>query len=602
MTVLTVEELTTNWTLDASKFQAEAKRVDAMINASVKKVETFGSHLKTLGQKATQAGMMMSGAFTVPLAALGFTMGRTALDFEQGMANVRSVAEMTGAEFDAIRAKAQQLKVGPVEATRGFYELAKAGFTANEQIGTIVGTTNLAKAAAIDLGKAAEYQTTVLAGFGLDRMKDSERVADVLLKTANLSKIDVPQIMEAFKFAAPGFRAIGGTFEEASAAVALLNQTGLDPSQSGTGLRTGILKLLQGGDKVEAMLKKHKVRLKDANGEYLKFADIIGQFEKSNITIEEFATVLDVRAGPAFDNLVRLIGKSGLDKFTEQLHGINGEANRVAAALDDSVIGALHKLKRSMDNLAIQVFDKDMLGSLQDGIRWFAALIDKVSQAPPWMLKLALGVGAVVAALGPMLLFFGAMAASITAIVELGAAMAFLIPIGTMLATVFGTMWASFLGPIALGIATVIALILIWKKWGTEIKAVFDVVMNALGRAVTWMGDKLLWLAKMLSYIMDPFGSFGMRDAIESARQQLAGLQMNVPVSYGDALAARRAGQSGMISNTKIGDTTNNIVVNAGDNPMGAGKSVVQALDKRTKDRGDTARIDAMGAAAVYGG
>ena len=143
------------------------------------------------------ASMAVGGAV---VAALG-TSVTAAANFEQAMARVAAVSGATGADFEAMEAKAKELgettQFSATQAAEGMQYLAMAGFKARDIVASMPAVLNLASAAQIDLGRSADIVSNIMTGFGL-KAEDTGHAVDVLVKTMTTANTDLPQLGKRF--------------------------------------------------------------------------------------------------------------------------------------------------------------------------------------------------------------------------------------------------------------------------------------------------------------------------------------------------------------------------------------------------------------------
>src|SRR5690625_7630403 len=88
------------------------------------------------------------------------------------MRQVKAVSSATGEEFEALREQAKELgattQFSASEAAEAMNFLAMAGMDANDILAAMPDTLQLASAAQLDMGSAADIVTNILAGYGKD--------------------------------------------------------------------------------------------------------------------------------------------------------------------------------------------------------------------------------------------------------------------------------------------------------------------------------------------------------------------------------------------------------------------------------------------------
>ena len=167
--------------------------------------------------------------------------------FEQSMSTARAITGATEAQFAALREEATRLgsttRFTATQAGEGIIFLARAGFNADQILGTLEGTLRLAQAGALDLGTAADIASNILQAFRLE-VDQTNRVIDVMALIANSSNTNIIQLGEGMKLVAPVAAGLGVSVEETSAAIGVLSNAGLQSTLAGTGLRRVLSELV----------------------------------------------------------------------------------------------------------------------------------------------------------------------------------------------------------------------------------------------------------------------------------------------------------------------------------------------------------------------
>ena len=203
-------------------------------------LKTVQSRLNQLSGKLRSIGTKMSLAVSLPLGLIAKNALETAGNFQTAMNRVRALTDATGESFEALEAQARDLgrttQFTAQESADAMGFLAQAGFEANEIIGAMPGTLQLAASAQLDLASSADLVTNVLTGYNLS-VDELSRVNDVLVKSFTSANTDLSQLGQAMKFAGPVASAMGIEFEEAAAALSLMGNAGIQSTMAGTSLR-----------------------------------------------------------------------------------------------------------------------------------------------------------------------------------------------------------------------------------------------------------------------------------------------------------------------------------------------------------------------------
>lgn len=496
------------------------------------------------GKAATRAGLAIAAGLGAGVYA--------AANFEQRMSAINAVSGATGQELDALRQKALQLgkdtQFSASEAASAMEELVKAGLSVDDVLnGAADATVALAAAGEVDMPTAATIASNAMNQFNL-AAEDMVKVADNIAGAANASAIDVTDFGQSMQQAGAVANLAGVSFEDTATAIALLGNAGIKGSDAGTSLksmlsrlqpttqatfnemsRLGIItfdtnKALQvladNGMKnvaksdAKTALQQLAARLTDsevgsakaqkkfqelglqtgalsnafydAKGNTKSLSDISGILSKSlegmnkrqkQATLQMLFGSDAIRAAAILSNE----GSKGFDKMATSMGKVS--AADVAAKRMDNFKGSLEEMMGSLETLGITV-GTVLLPALRQ-------IVDALTEAFNWFLNLSDGqqkfiAGSLVAAAG-ILLIVGKLIQFFLWTQRIARALAI-----TKLA--FASTWVAALGPIALVIAAIAAVvaivILLWKKsdaFRAGVLAIWGAIKAAIAAVMSWL-------------------------------------------------------------------------------------------------------------------
>ncbi len=341
------------------------------------------------------AGRVAGSIFNVRNAIGGIVVGSGLLQvaqtfgqFEQQLNRVRALTGATGADFAKLESEAKRLgettqfSASQVADAQGF--LAQAGFETNQILGSLEGTLNLAAAAQLDLASSADIVSNVLSGLQLP-VSELGRANDTLVKTFTSTNTNLSQLGEAFKFVGPVISSAGVDFEEASAAIGLLGNAGIQGSLAGTSLRGAITKLLNPTAEAAKTLKDLGVQATNSTGDLLPLNQIIEQLEKSGADTSDIFTIFGQRAGPSVAALIGQ-GSGALRELTGELKNAGGTAQNVASVQMEGLTGAITQAKSAIEGTVIALGDAlaplliTIATNVADAARSFTSFITQVQE------------------------------------------------------------------------------------------------------------------------------------------------------------------------------------------------------------------------------
>ena len=306
---------------------------------------------------------------------------RTLANFSQAMSTVQAITSSTEDQFMALREESKRLgaetRFSATQAAEGMIFLARAGFDAEQVLGTIEGTLQLAQAGALELGRAADIASNVLKGFRLE-VDQTARTVDVLALAANSSNTTVGQLGDALKFVAPVAAGLGVSLEETTAAIGNLSDAGLQASLAGTGLRRVLSELEAPADASIEIFNALGVAAEDVRVSQVGLTAALQVLSRAGIDTAEALQVFGQRGGPAFEVLVNSI--PGVQQMTASLEEAGGTAERIAEIMDDNLNGALLRVRSAYEAFIIELGDTGSVNILTSTMNALAAALRGVAE------------------------------------------------------------------------------------------------------------------------------------------------------------------------------------------------------------------------------
>ncbi|HGD3272837.1 TPA: phage tail tape measure protein [Streptococcus agalactiae] len=460
----------TNFTSTMNKVQSAAQatidKIKSIKDSNISTLGKIGEYTTMVGQGMQSVGRSLSKYVTLPIVGLGVAAAKTFGDFESQMNRVKAISGATGADFEKLRKQAIDLGASSVfsakEVAQGQEMMASAGFNANQILAASPGVMSLAAASGGDLALASEAAATAVNMFSLNA-SEATHVADVFAKAAADTNSEVADMAEALKYAGPVAGAMGISMEETAAAIGIMSNAGIKGSQAGTTLRTAITRLAKPTDQMQAVIDGLGLSFFDTNGKMRSLTEITGQLREkmSGLTDQQKSAALSILFGKeSLSGMLALINATPgeLSKLTEGLKNSKGAADKMANTMNSGLKGAIEQLKGSLETAGITIGGilnpllQGVIGKIQAVIDWF----NKLSPAGQ---KLAVIIGGIGAALGPLLVIFG------TVIIFIGQVTASLE--GATAFTAIAGIFSIISGPVILVVAAIgafiAALVVAWN-------------------------------------------------------------------------------------------------------------------------------------------
>jgi len=335
-------------------------------------------------------------------------------EFTTGLEVARAQLGLTSKEMDLLGQKALELGndvklpgVSARDAADAILQLAKAGLSVNDALGSANATLQLGRAVNADYAETAFQVGVALNVFKL-QAKDSNDVADILAKTVGISGgTSFADLSDAIKQSTTVFaanqREIGkGTdaYIQQAAAISILAKNALRGSDAGTSLKQFLLAFSNSSLPVRSALKDlaeqagvQSIAYDEATGSARPFNEIIKLLAKSvkGLTQEEreakFTQIFGSDATRAVNALTSNV--TGLDQAIVSLRNSQrsvsgkGFAQKLAEAQNTGLKGAFDAIRSQFETFQIQIFrllDKP----LGNAILRIATAIGALATAPEW--------------------------------------------------------------------------------------------------------------------------------------------------------------------------------------------------------------------------
>ncbi|MEE9245587.1 MAG: phage tail tape measure protein [Gemmatimonadota bacterium] len=381
--------------------QGSLQRVQATTKTATTSMKGFGGaaigakrSLTALGTGVALVGGVISAALIRPLVAAI----RVAGDFQAAMqlTGVLLNIDRTGEAFKELENRAKQLGIttvfSAVEAAEGMQFLARAGFEANEVLAAIGPTTNLAAAASINLGRAADISTNILRGFRLT-VAEFPAAVDILASAFTRSNATIEDFANAFREAGPVAVDFNQRFGDVAAVLAALADAGIKTSKAGFALRRILVNLEKDAAKLAPVLNKAGISIREIGEDGVSrlrpLGDIFIDVANSSLSTADKITLFGVRALAASGIIAN--SAEGLEKFAKIIEQDFGRAADVGKARLLGFNGAMIEMESALKGLGIEIVQGGILDFLEGLVDKTTAFIRAVAGLPQ-PIKTAIGV------------------------------------------------------------------------------------------------------------------------------------------------------------------------------------------------------------------
>lgn len=408
------------------KYSGPMKKIRKQTDRMRKATKRAQDSVNKFGAKMTNA---QSGIASFAGILGGGMMLSTFNNFETSMNKLGAVSLATSEQMQQFRGMAKKLgettQFSASQAAQGMVFLKMAGLSANEVLEAIPGTLQLAAAGGMDLASAADIATNVLAQMKLP-ISELTRVNDVLATVQSSANTSIFEAAEAMKNTGTSATAMGLSIEQTTAMIGAMANAGLKGGQAGTLFRNMLKNMVAPTDKARGLLRKYNIDMSKFVTPAGKIKDLTGfitEMSSKNVTAGDSFKILGERGVRAFQAL-EARGVTEINSLTAALSKSEGNAQKMADIMMKGLPGALKILKSVWEATIIALFESGLVDLVLGIAKGISGLLQKIASANPFILKMAGIMGLLAVAIGPVLMTLGFMAMSVSALMGLWTSLA----------------------------------------------------------------------------------------------------------------------------------------------------------------------------------
>lgn len=399
------------------------------------------------GEKLTKAGNALLPV-TAAVGALGVASSKMALDFEDAMAKVYTIADEAEVPLEQMEQEilnlSDQTGIAAGEIANNVYDAISAGQKTGDAVNFVTESTKLAKAGFAEAGQSLDVLTTILNAYGMEA-SEVNKVSDMLIQTQNKGKVTVGQLSSVMGKVIPTANAANVSLDQLCAGYAIMTSRGIAAAETTTYLNSMLNELSKSGTVANKTIKEQTGKsFQDLMKSGKSLAEVLKILEdtakKNNKTIADMFG--SAEAGKAALSLMA----DGVEGFNGQVAGMQDSVGATDAAFEKLQTPA-EKMRKTLNNIKNGAID---LGNafMETLAPMIEAVMDKIKQAIQWFKgmdaetkKQIVTAALVAAAVGPVLIVLGKLALGIQAVTK---AMSFMVanPIAALI-TVLGALVAA---------------------------------------------------------------------------------------------------------------------------------------------------------------
>lgn len=397
-----------------NEYKNRLKEVDEQLKFGKASIEEYTEKVQKAGEKVKNEGSGMTKKVTTPILAAGVASAKMAIDFEDSMAKVSTIADATEIPMDdmqkAILDLSNQTRISAEEIAQNVYDSISAGQKTGDAVNFVSNSTKLAKAGFADAGAALDVLTTIMNAYGL-KASEVTNVSDMLIQTQNLGKTTVADLASSMGKVIPTANAYGVSLDELCAGYAIMTANGVATAESTTYMNGMLNELGKSGTNVSETLKEKTGKtFKELMDSGMSLSDVLKII--SDAATENNKSFSDMWSSSEAGKAGMILLGDSAENFNgvlEQMQNSTGATNTAFEKLDTNST-KIKKATNELRNDAID-FGTTLMEELAPIIENIA---EKISEFTEWFNGLSesekqtiIQIGLIVAAIGPLLIALG---------------------------------------------------------------------------------------------------------------------------------------------------------------------------------------------------
>lgn len=402
-----------------NEYKSRLKEVNEQLKFGKASIEEYTEKVQKAGEKVKNAGSGMTKTVTAPILAAGAASAKMAMDFEDSMAKVSTIADATEVPMDemqkAILNLSNQTGISSEEIAQNIYDSISAGQKTGDAVNFVSNSTKLAKAGFADAGAALDVLTTIMNAYGL-KASEVTNVSDMLIQTQNLGKTTVADLASSMGKVIPTANAYGVSLDELCAGYAIMTANGVATAESTTYMNGMLNELGKSGTNVSETLKEKTGKtFKELMDSGMSLSDVLKII--SDAAAENDKSFGDMWSSSEAGKAGMILLGDSAENFNgvlEQMQNSTGATNTAFEKLNTNstkIKKATNELKNDAIDLGTTLMEElaPIIENIAEKISQFTEWFNGLSESEKQMI---IQIGLIVAAIGPLLIVLGTVVSS----------------------------------------------------------------------------------------------------------------------------------------------------------------------------------------------
>lgn len=450
-----------------------------------------GQQIQNFGKKTQKVGSSLTKSVTMPIIGAGTVAAAKFAEVDKTMSLVNATMGNSAKDANALNSAMEEAAAnstfGMNDAAQAALNFARGGWDATQASEALAPAMNLAAGEGGSLETVSAGLMATMNSFKAPA-DQAAHYADVFAAACNNSALDVDSLSNSMSVAAPIFQTSGGSLEDATLAMGVMANAGIDAGVAANSLKTGIARLASPTDEAAAAMEQLGINAFDSHGNLKDMAQLQGELSDAFSGLngqEKEAAASAIFGKNQMAPWLALIGTAPKDvnALADSLGSAKGTTDKMSDAMMSGFGGSIEKLKSSFD-VFMTSMGKAVSTVLVPIISHIQTFVDKLNNMDDAQKKQLVKFALMAAAAGPALIVFGKLTTGIGKVVSVLGKVGKAFKLARSLFTLLNIPGLAVVGVLA-GIA--VAAVLVVKNW-KKIKSAGMSVWNWLKGTLAGVG------------------------------------------------------------------------------------------------------------------
>lgn len=227
--------------------------------AAEKAQKAFADMTKKVGDNIQKVGKAVNKYISLPLLGAGTAATKFAMDFEEGMAALYTIADEGEVPMEKMSEQIRQLSnetgISATELAANVYDAISSGQSTGDAVNFVTNSAKLAKAGFAEASGSVDVLTTILNAYGM-KAEEVTKVSDILIATQDKGKVTVGELSQVMGRIIPTANSVGVNLEQVATGYSIMTAKGIRAAESTTYMNSMLDEMGKSGTTSSDAIKK----------------------------------------------------------------------------------------------------------------------------------------------------------------------------------------------------------------------------------------------------------------------------------------------------------------------------------------------------------